>query len=97
MVLVGGLAWAGARIERLQAVIDSAPVLDHQGCVDRLAWCVSDAHAAIILRDAADKWDNVEEMKNIQRLMNSRKQGDPSVTSMWLREQADSQAGKAEP
>lgn len=80
---------ACARIETVQAEVRAVDKTDHTECVDRLLWRVQGEFAAIVLRDAAAKWESVENRHTLERMRNTWKPGDEGVASQWMLAQAE--------
>lgn len=90
-VLVGILCWLVLDMRRdLNRTGDNVIALfdSHEQCVARMTRNVQGEFAAIVLRDAAAKWDSVPYRVHLDRLRDEWRPGDPPVVATWLNEQA---------
>ncbi len=85
IVLCVVIAMLANRILSLQADTTS----EHAKCVAHIASVTSDRMVAVAFRDAADRWDSVEEQPNLGVIRRQYKPNGPSVAALWLRQHAD--------
>lgn len=84
-VLLGMLAYAGVRIERLQEEAGVA----HAKCIAHVASVVSNRVVADALRQVAARYDSPEGIRELQRMSQSYSPGGPSMPVLWIEAEAD--------
>lgn len=63
---------------------------DHAKCIALISSVVSNRVVAMAFRDAAARWDSLEEQANLRTLANTVYQpGGPSMPVIWLNAEAD--------
>lgn len=84
------LLWYAYRLDRAETARRLEKSRTHALCISAIFSQIGDAHAANVLRAAADRWDSIEEQPNLRRLANERySAGGPSMPAIWLRTEAD--------
>ena len=91
VVLMSALALAACwRIEVLQQELRDTEDAHHAKCIAHIASVVSNKAVADALRQAAERYDSVENQSRMYQITRSWSTASPSsVPSMWLREEAD--------
>lgn len=78
------------RIEVLQQELRDQEDVTHAKCIAHVASVVSNRVVAEALRQAADRYDSVENQGGLRVLAREKYQpGGPSMPTLWLREEAD--------
>lgn len=62
--------------------------LDHQTCLDAVMWNMRREFAALVLTDAADTWDSVENRTRLEQMRRNWLPGEDGIAAQWMREQA---------
>lgn len=84
------IAIAWVHIVSLRDAFDEQHDANHAKCIAHIADVVSKRVVAMAFRDAAVRWDSVEEKPNLTRLARKEyKTGGPSMPNLWLNQQAD--------
>lgn len=78
------------RIEVLQQELRDQEEMTHAKCIAHIASVVSNHAVAEALRQAADRYDSVENQSRMYQITRSWSTASPaSVPSIWLRQEAD--------
>lgn len=78
------------QVIRQNAALADDDEVDHAMCIAFISDVVSKRVVAMAFRDAADRWESVEEKANLIELGSEKfKVGGPSMPSLWLHQQAD--------
>lgn len=88
-ILLIVLALAGGKIASLFEEIGDDRTVDHAKCIAHIASVVSDRFIATAFRDAAERWDSVEEKPLLHRLSRVYVPGGPPMPTIWLNHLAD--------
>ena len=83
---------------RIEAAVDrmlTAVRDNHAECVVMSTKAISTAHAAQVLRAAADRWDAVENVARQKKLARERWSPEgPTLPAIWMRDLADEMMGE---
>jgi hypothetical protein len=89
LVILALLALSNLALVRVVYLSRRDGKVDHAKCVALISSVVSNRVVAIAFRDAANRWDSIEEQADLRRLAREQFKDDgPSMPALWLREQA---------
>ncbi len=89
-VLVMLVFYLVTEVHYINAELDDEETVDHAMCIAHISDAVSKRVVAMAFRDAARRWESVEEKANLQRLAHDKFHfAGRSIPALWMEQQGD--------